>query len=88
MAEVSRFSYLVPVPLHLAQVIRYVTVWLSLTLPHPASGHLFSLFWATPVACGNSWARDGTRTTATTRAATVTMPGPEPTAPQRNSYIF
>ena len=42
-------------------------------------------FLATPTACGSSWARDRTRTTAITKSTAVTKPDPQPTEPQGNS---
>ena len=36
-------------------------------------------------ACGSSWARDRTRTTAAVLARAVTMPNPEPAEPPGNS---
>lgn len=41
---------------------------------------------ATFGACGSSWAWDQTRAIAVSRVTTVTMPDPEPSDPQGNSF--
>lgn len=45
-------------------------------------------FFATSAAHRGSQARDRTSTTAVTQATVVTIPGPYPTMPQRNSTTW